>query len=667
MCTGTTSSHVNYNGQSESLIDHILLPIEKVDLVSDCSILDDDALNVSNHRPVVCTLNFPLMNVNDNGSGDSSFNINWRNVRGETLANYKEYCLVDESLKCLSHVDVDSKQCVDFLHDGIVSSIRRISEDCIPKSDFKHFLKPYWNKELKAAHKYMKRKRWQWKVDDKPRGERFQSYIEYKSAKCEFRKLHRCVVEQYLINLNSEIDNSRKKSSNSAPGSEIKFNGVTYRDPKDKLSTGEVILKIYTPVDNALFSNSITQSKNREFEAIKTSLSNIPYNDVPNVSYDELNAACKRAKRNKACGIDSIYYEHIIFGGDVLISLIAKLFSCMIKFAHTPIKMKKGVIITLFKGGNKDKTDPNSYRAITLSSVLLKLFESILLNRLEGEGSYDNINAMQGGFQRGLGCMMTSFTFRECCSYTYENRSQLNIAFLDVRRAFDTVWHVSLFLMLSKFGLKSYILKSIIDLYENMSSCVRNQGHYSSWFDVLQGTRQGGVLSPFLYIVFINELMDKLKCSNQGLCVYGLNCACPTSADDMVLLSLSKVGLNKMVDLCYQYGIENQYFYNHSKCSIIVTGESSYSYKNRNRSWFLGVNAIEEDVEYKHLGILFNKFQNTNTVINEACSKLRSTFLSIINCGIYYGGIHPSSSKTIYKTIVLPKALYGCELWGNIC
>ena len=155
MCTGATSSHVNYNGQSESLIDHILLPIEKVDLVSDCSILDDDALNVSNHRPVVCTLNFPLMNVYDNGSGDSSFNINWRNVRGETLANYKEYCLVDESLKCLSHVDVDSKQCVDFLHDGIVSSIRRISEDCIPKSDFKHFLKPYWNKELKAAHKYM--------------------------------------------------------------------------------------------------------------------------------------------------------------------------------------------------------------------------------------------------------------------------------------------------------------------------------------------------------------------------------------------------------------------------------------------------------------------------------------------------------------------------------
>ena len=98
-----------------------------------------------------------------------------------------------------------------------------------------------------------------------------------------------------------------------------------------------------------------------------------------------------------------------------------------------------------------------------------------------------------------------------------------------------------------------------------------------------------------------------------------------------------------------------------------MTGESSHCYKNRNRSWFLGSNNIEEDVEYKHLGILFDKFKNINTVINEACSKLRSTFLSIINCGIYSGGIHPSSSKIIYKTIVLPKALYGCELWGHIC
>ena len=99
-----------------------------------------------------------------------------------------------------------------------------------------------------------------------------------------------------------------------------------------------------------------------------------------------------------------------------------------------------------------------------------------------------------------------------------------------------------------------------------------------------------------------------------------------------------------MIDICYQYGIENHYFYNSSKCSVIVTGESLHCYKKNNRSWCLGGTVLAEEVQYKHLGILFNKFKNINPVINEACSKLRSTFLSIINCGINPGEIHPASS-----------------------
>ena len=66
--------------------------------------------------------------------------------------------------------------------------------------------------------------------------------------------------------------------------------------------------------------------------------------------------------------------------------------------------MKKGVIITLFKGGNKRKDDPDSYRAITLSSVILKLLERILLTRIQ---LFENITkpmySLQGGFQKKIG------------------------------------------------------------------------------------------------------------------------------------------------------------------------------------------------------------------------------------------------------------------------
>ncbi len=57
----------------------------------------------------------------------------------------------------------------------------------------------------------------------------------------------------------------------------------------------------------------------------------------------------------------------------------------MLKHSHMPQQMKRGIIITLFKGGSKKKDDPNNYRAITLSSVILKLYERILLSRMESK------------------------------------------------------------------------------------------------------------------------------------------------------------------------------------------------------------------------------------------------------------------------------------------
>ena len=66
--------------------------------------------------------------------------------------------------------------------------------------------------------------------------------------------------------------------------------------------------------------------------------------------------------------------------------ILLKLFTAMLQFSHTPTSMKRGIIINLYKGGNKKKNDPNSYRAITLSSVVLKLYEKVLLTLCKENG-----------------------------------------------------------------------------------------------------------------------------------------------------------------------------------------------------------------------------------------------------------------------------------------
>ena len=95
---------------------------------------------------------------------------------------------------------------------------------------------------------------------------------------------------------------------------------------------------------------------------------------------------------------------------------LAKFYTAMFNYGYTPCSMKEGIIITLHKGGKKSKTDPNNYRAITLSSAILKLFEKLLLGKVKAAIT-KSINCIQGGFRPQVGCNMSSLMIKECILY----------------------------------------------------------------------------------------------------------------------------------------------------------------------------------------------------------------------------------------------------------
>ena len=178
---------------------------------------------------------------------------------------------------------------------------------------------------------------------------------------------------------------------------------------------------------------------------------------------------------------------------------------------------------------------------------------------------------LQGGFRQKTGCNMTSAMFKECCLYAKENHSKLYACFLDVQKAFDKIWHNGLFLKIYERGIRSNLLRIIINLHSNMTSRVIYKGHSSSWFRILQGSRQGGVVSPFMYLCYIDDLIRELcKCMDGFNMLFGLILYALTVADDMLLLSLSKAGLDKLLVICYQYSCKWRYDYVPIKCSVIV-------------------------------------------------------------------------------------------------
>ena len=212
------------------------------------------------------------------------------------------------------------------------------------------------------------------------------------------------------------------------------------------------------------------------------------------------------------------------------------MFTKIVRAGYIPDQMKRGVIVTLHKGGNKRKD-----RDITLTSVILKVYEEV-------ERIYIIFHqSQQGGFQDGLSCFMTSFILRESIYFSSEYNSKAYVCFMDRRKAFDVVWHDGLmYTLISETDIDVTTLLAFKALYTNMTSCVNYMGKCSDWFPV----KQAGKTSPTLYLLFINGLIYEIEHSGFGLCMFDMPICCPTVADDKVLLSYSVQGLNSLLAIC---------------------------------------------------------------------------------------------------------------------
>ena len=108
-------------------------------------------------------------------------------------------------------------------------------------------------------------------------------------------------------------------------------------------------------------------------------------------------------------------------------------------------------------------------------------------------------------------------------------------------------------------------------------------------------------------------------------------------------MSYSKYGLDNLLSICYQYSTNYRYEYNAAKCGIIVINESERKFKAQKRRWSIGNSVITECIKYTHLGVIFDKYMSFKDTVSECNSKLRSSLLSLINCGVFKNGIHPLS------------------------
>ena len=374
------------------------------------------------------------------------------------------------------------------------------------------------------------------------------------------------------------------------------------------------------------------------------------------ISENEIISVIKELKVRKAPRFDKIPSECFKYGGSELIKCLVILFNVMCKFEHIPNVFKKGVIIPIPKG-EKDMTDTNNYRRITLLPTITKLFEKCIMNRIE-KWSRDKeiIDYQQGAAQPKCSSMHTSWLVNEIISKCKQDGNTVFVAMLDTRKAYDTVWQNGLFYALYKTGICCKTWRICMKFYKKFECHVKIGKHMSESFEALQGIHQGAPCSMFMFQVFVNELLLMLKRSCYCIKLNGIRISSPAYADDLTIISLSSEGLQALLSIANRFSRKWRLSFNSDKCKILVFGEddktdfkiSGNIIARSNCESLLGTPLVHDDNdEYS----FFDKRITT-------CKKMLYAMQSI---GSYFVPIPFLTMSKLYWSAIIPKLCYGLE------
>jgi len=225
--------------------------------------------------------------------------------------------------------------------------------------------------------------------------------------------------------------------------------------------------------------------------------------------------------------------------------------------------------VPIVKNKNGDITSLDSYRGVTVNTCLSKLFETGIMYRPTYE-DYFRSSPLQFGFKQKMGCSHAIFLLRSVMGFYVSKGTTLNIAFLDLSKAFDKVSHNILFQKLMQRNVLGVLVKLLHSWYGCCSAVVR-WGHNSA-FQIQCGVRHGGALSPVLFALYIDGIIEKLEGVGLGCWLGDVFINCILYADDIVLISPTVHSLQIMLDVCASFAQEVDMKFNSTKSVVMRVG-----------------------------------------------------------------------------------------------
>ena len=380
----------------------------------------------------------------------------------------------------------------------------------------------------------------------------------------------------------------------------------------------------------------------------------IMYNNLDKpFTVKELESALKRLKQKKAAGLDLLLNEFFIHGKIILIPILTKVYNNIFAYGYFPSTWSDGLILPLHKKGSVDNVE--IYRDITLLSTLSKLFIKMLNERLNlwAESNSVYIEA-QSGFRSNLGTVDDIFVLHNIVDWCISNKKKLYCAFLDYSKAFDNVVRDNLWYKLLKVGIRGKMITMLQSIYSSVKSSVRDSSSVTKSFECTIGVRKVESLSPFLFVMFVNDIEEHLRrTGSNGIDLGIVKLFILLYADDGVLLSESAQGLQPALDSLYKY---------RTRWKLTLKEKKRYLERVGENTWFYNENPIEIvnifcylEIEFSHTGS-FSKTQAVLAQGRKALFWFKSKIKQFLN-------IDPVKCD-LFDKLVLPVLMYGCKVWG---
>ena len=628
-CVKLQCSNIEYTFEckrtgNRSIIDHVLLSDNMSELVHSYNTIDNID-NQSDHIAVIAELGLQCQYMKTD-SIKAEPRIAWYKADLYDIDKYKQ-CL-DNELDYINVsndvIDCQNTQCtshfkqLEQFHDDIIQACLTAAKHVLPStgaSKSNNGTKtpiPGWNEHVAVKKGIALDWHWRWVYAGKPhigqlsymrRVTRLQYHYAVRAVKKHENVLRsERMIQNCVNNNNRQFWKEAKK---------MKCNSNRIPNVIDNVSGADKITGLFKDKYNHLY-NSVSydvQRMNIIENDVNCSIKNMSVN-VNECIVDRCDVydAIKRCAKGKHDGNIGLFSDHIIHGTPKLYDYIARLFTSMILHGFSPTDMLMGTMIPIPKNKRVSVQKSDQFRAICLQSVLCKILDIIIIVK---ENDKLLTSELQFGFKKKVSAALATTVVLETVDYYTVNGGNVYGLALDASKAFDRVEYTKLFECLIDRKVNPLFIRLLLKMYVNQKLRVKFNQSCSTFFSVSNGVKQGGVLSPTLFGIYVNGLLERLEKAGYGCYIGRLFYGVIGYADDIILLAPTQFALRNMIRICEEYAIEYNIVFNGAKSKLIVFGGNSDSIRVN-----ITVNNARVDrvSELNHLGTYINQDGNNPMV-----------------------------------------------------